>query len=132
MNKLLFYADFLHYSRTGYSISGLTYIAITHGPVPKNYGGIYDKIAESGFVDIREVEFDDYGGEKFLNHDGQANMDIFTASERRTIVDICESLGNLKTSQIVNVSHNEIAWTQNIDEHGRISYDYGFVLETVK
>ncbi len=43
MNKLLFYADFLHYSRTGYSISGLTYIAITHGPVPKNYGGFMTK-----------------------------------------------------------------------------------------
>ena len=35
MNKLLFYADFLHYSKKGYGISGLSYIAIDYGPVPK-------------------------------------------------------------------------------------------------
>src|SRR5258708_4328749 len=44
MNKLLFYADFFHYSKTGYSITGLTYVAIRRGPVPKNYGSIYDRL----------------------------------------------------------------------------------------
>ncbi len=132
MNKLLFYADFLHYSRTGYSISGLTYIAITRGPVPKNYGGIYDRLSEFGFVNIEEVEFDDFGGEKFLNRDGEADMEIFTESERESIQDVCESLGNLKTSQIVNASHDEYAWKKNIDEHNRISYDYGFILHHIE
>ncbi|HWK04367.1 MAG TPA: type II toxin-antitoxin system antitoxin SocA domain-containing protein [Puia sp.] len=132
MNKLLFYADFLHYSRTGYSISGLTYIAIARGPVPKNYGGIYDRLSEFGFVNIEEVEFDDFGGEKFLNPDGEANMEIFTEIERESIQDVCESLGNLKTSQIVNASHDEDAWKKNIDEHNRISYDYGFILRHIE
>jgi uncharacterized phage-associated protein/DNA-binding transcriptional regulator YiaG len=131
MNKLLFYADFLHYSRTGYSITGITYIAITHGPVPKNYGGIYDRLFEHGFVEIEEVDFNDFSGEKFKNHDGEPDMDLFTETERKAIVDVEKQLGGLKTNQIVDISHDEHAWKQNIDSQGRISYDYGFVLKGV-
>jgi len=32
LNKLLFYADFLHFKRTCFSISGLTYQAIKKAP----------------------------------------------------------------------------------------------------
>ena len=131
MNKLLFYADFLHYSKTGYSISGMTYMAITHGPVPKNYGSIYDRISEAGFVDVEEVEFGDYGGEKFLNHDRDPDMEMFTSKEREVIEDVEQRLGHLKTNDIVNISHDEMAWQENIDKHGRISYDYGFSLQHI-
>jgi transcriptional regulator with XRE-family HTH domain/uncharacterized phage-associated protein len=131
MNKLLFYADFLHYSRTGFSITGLTYIAITHGPVPKNYGGIYDRLFEAGFVALEEVDFNDFTGEKFMNQDGEPDMELFTPSERKAIVDVEQQLGKLKTNQIVDISHDEFAWRQNIDDFGRISYDYGFVLKGV-
>ncbi len=131
MNKLLFYADFFHYSKTGFSISGLTYLAITHGPVPRNYGSIYDRLSDAGYVDIEEVEFDDYGGEKLLNHDGEPDMEIFSPSERLAIVTIEQKLGRLKTNDIIDVSHDELAWQSNIDSHGRISYDYGFVLQHV-
>ncbi len=131
MNKLLFYADFFHYSKTGYSISGMTYVAITHGPVPKNYGGIYDRLFDAGYVDIEEVEFDDYGGEKFLNHDGDPDMEIFSETERQAIEAVEKKLGRLRTSDIVDISHDEAAWQQNIDKHGRISYDYSFILQHI-
>jgi transcriptional regulator with XRE-family HTH domain len=131
MNKLLFYTDFLQYSRSGYSITGLTYLAITHGPVPKNYGGIYDRLSEGGLVEIEEVNFNDFSGEKFINREAEPDMELFTQSERRTITDVEQRLGKLKTSEIVDISHDEYAWQQNIDKHGRISYDYGFVLEGV-
>jgi transcriptional regulator with XRE-family HTH domain len=131
MNKLLFYADFLHYSRTGFSITGLTYIAITHGPVPKNYGGIYDRLFEAGFVALEEVDFNDFTGEKFTNQDGEPDMELFTPTERKAIIDVEQQLGKLKTNQIVDISHDEFAWRQNIDDFGRISYDYGFVLKGV-
>jgi transcriptional regulator with XRE-family HTH domain/uncharacterized phage-associated protein len=131
MNKLLFYADFLHYSRTGYSITGLTYIAITHGPVPKNYGGIYDRLFEEGFVEMEEVDFNEFSGEKFINHNGEPDMELFTETERKAISDVEQKLGNLKTNQIVDISHDEYAWKQNIDSQGRISYDFGFVLKGV-
>ena len=131
MNKLLFYANFYHYSKTGYSISGMTYVAITHGPVPKNYGGIYDRLTDEGYVLIEEVEFDDYGGEKLLNHNGDPEMEIFSESEKEAIVKVGAKLGSLETNDIIQVSHDELAWQKNIDSHGRISYDYGFLLQHI-
>lgn len=131
MNKLLFYADFYHYSKTGYSISGMTYRAITHGPVPLNYGGIYDRLADEGYVEVSEFEFEEYSGEKLVNHDGEPDMAIFSESENQAIVKVEEKLGRLKTNDIINVSHEELAWQKNIDDHGRISYDYGFMLQHV-
>ena len=129
MNKLLFYADFYHYSKTGYSISGLTYVAITHGPVPKNFGGIYDRLTQDGYIEIQEFEFEDFGGEKLVSRDPEMGLEIFTETEKEAVVKVGEKLGRLNTSEIKNVSHDELAWQQNIDSHGRISYDYGFVLQ---
>ncbi|WP_394351640.1 type II toxin-antitoxin system antitoxin SocA domain-containing protein [Lunatibacter salilacus] len=37
MNKLLFYADFLMFKRSCFSISGVRYKAIDMGPVPFNF-----------------------------------------------------------------------------------------------
>jgi transcriptional regulator with XRE-family HTH domain len=131
MNKLLFYADFLHYSRTGFSITGLTYIAITHGPVPQNYGSIYDRLFKTGIVALAEVDFNDFTGEQFINTGNQPDLELFTPSELKAITDVEQQLGNLKTNQIISISHNENAWQQNVDDFGRISYDYGFELKVV-
>lgn len=129
MNKLLFYADFSHYAHTGYSITGLTYIAITHGPVPKNYGGIYDKLWDTGFIEIEEVAGEGFEGEKFLNHDGIVDLEIFSISERNVLEHVVKEIGAFSTSRIVDISHNEPAWKQNVDTHGRINYDFGFSLQ---
>jgi transcriptional regulator with XRE-family HTH domain len=131
MNKLLFYADFLHYSRTGFSITGLTYIAITHGPVPQNYGSIYDRLFTTGIVALAEVDFNDFTGEKFTNTGNSPDMELFTPTELKAILDVEKQLGNLNTNQIITKSHNENAWQQNVDNFGRISYDYGFELKGV-
>jgi len=131
MNKLLFYADFFHYSKTGYSITGLTYVAIKHGPVPKNYGSIYDQLSESGYVEMKEEEFEDFGGERLLCQNGDADMELFSSSERFAIETVAGKLGHLKTFDIVSVSHNELAWQQNIDGNGRIKYDYSFSLQHI-
>lgn len=131
MNKLLFYADFSHYAYTGYSITGLTYMAITHGPVPKNYGAIYDKLMETGIVDIEEVERDGYEGEKILTPEGGPDLDVFTDTEKNILDGVVKEIGSYSTSRVVEISHNEKAWKDNIDRHGRINYDYGFVLEKI-
>ncbi|HET6254964.1 MAG TPA: type II toxin-antitoxin system antitoxin SocA domain-containing protein [Puia sp.] len=131
MNKLLFYADFFNYAKTGYSITGMTYMAIKHGPVPRNYGSIYDRLSESGYVEIKEEEFEGFGGERLLCHNGDPDMEIFTSSELFAIETVTNRLGHLKTADIIDVSHDELAWQQNIDANGRISYDYGFVLQHI-
>mgnify|MGYP002508221313 CR=1 FL=1 len=56
LNKLMFYADFNHYRKTGQSISGLQYRALNFGPVPDHYATIYDNTPE---LDKRLIEAHD-------------------------------------------------------------------------
>jgi putative zinc finger/helix-turn-helix YgiT family protein len=67
LNKLLFYADFLCFKNTGYSMSGVRYKAIQMGPVINNFSGVFDYIARNDDVDVRVVYFNDshLPGEQF-------------------------------------------------------------------
>ena len=129
MNKLLFYADFLHFRETCFSISGLTYKAIQMGPVPKNYGSIYDLAMEDQYVDIRMHDFGDYRGEQFVPS-GQKAFDstLFQESELRSLNRIADFFEKKSVHEIIELSHEELAWKNNIDGAGFISYLDGFEL----
>jgi transcriptional regulator with XRE-family HTH domain len=128
LNKLLFYTDFIHYAQSGFGITGLGYTAIAHGPVPRNYGSLYDTLFEQGFIEIEMIDTEQYSGEKFLLHDGEPDMDIFTDAEQEAIAWVLQKFGVLNTRSVVDASHNELAWKDNIDKRGHIHYNYGFHL----
>lgn len=134
LNKLLFYADFVHFKRYGVGISGLSYNAIQKGPVPKNYNGIYNWLVNSGYVKIEEVEFRDIVGEQFLCADREKAIlseELFTPTEIEVLKLVAQRFKGMNTRQIVEVSHTEKAWQHNVDDFGRINYAYGFVLTQV-
>lgn len=131
MNKLLFYADFLHYSRRGYGISGLRYKAITRGPVPKNYGSIYSMLMDQGFFDSEIVQFEQGEGEKFLSNT-EPELELFEDSEIQVLNDVVKHLGKLSTNQIVNTSHDEDGWQHNVDNFKEINYQYAFALKHIE
>lgn len=135
MNKLMFYADFRHFKQYGRSISGLTYRAIQMGPVPAYYGRIYSEAVEHGFVSIREVEFNEHVGDQFYDKDNTGSKEqptIFISSEWGVINEVTTwFIRDLKksTKRIVDASHDEKAWQENVDEFGRISYVLSFDLK---
>ena len=57
MNKLLFYADFLMFKQSCFSISGMRYKAIDMGPVPINFQSIFEYLANKDEIDIFTTEF---------------------------------------------------------------------------
>lgn len=66
MNKLLFYADFLMFKQSCFSISGMRYKAIEMGPVPINFQSIFEYLANKNEIDIFTTEFPQgYIGEQF-------------------------------------------------------------------
>lgn len=129
LNKLLFYADFLHFKMTYFSISGLTYQAIQKGPVPKNYDWIFDNTMEKRMVSVQLEDFGDYMGERFVKT-GEAIFDeeLFTECELKAMTAVAIAFKKDTVNQIVNKSHEEDAWKENINSFGTISYDYGFDL----
>lgn len=133
MNKLLFYSDFLNFKQTCYSISGVRYVAIQMGPVPKNFGSLFDFAANKDDIDIIYEEFHNgYIGEHFMpNAKRSFNSELFTESELETLKIVAEKFKGTKTDKIINISHEEIGWQQNVDGFKDISYKHGFSLKNV-
>jgi transcriptional regulator with XRE-family HTH domain len=130
LNKLLFYADFGHYKRTGFSISGAEYIAIQMGPVPLNFGSIFEYAAMQDDVDVTYQEFQNGGiGEFFKPHPNRDfDASLFDDDELKTMTIIMDRFKDVSTADIINLSHEETAWSENFNEKKKISYEYAFKL----
>jgi len=124
MNKLLFYADFLNYKRTGYAISGMTYQAIKRGPVPLRYDGLYGNASD---VVERKDEFfaNDVSGERLVAKN-EFNASLFSNEELKTLERVASRFKNTPTKDIVMISHAEPAWIDNERDENKISYQYAF------
>lgn len=130
MNKLLFYADFLMFKRTCFSISGVRYTAINMGPVPNNFQSIFEYLANKNEINIHATEFPNgYTGEQFrARNDRKFNANLFSVEELNTLEEIANAFKETSTQEIVELSHLEEAW--KINEKGKkvISYEYAFEL----
>lgn len=128
LNKYLFYADFLYYKQTGTSMSGYTYIAIENGPVPDDYKRLFGLLWERGFIENKEVVL---GGNPVERFEPVKEFDksYFSHSEIKILNLILKKFEYLKTDQIIEYSHNEKAWKDNVKGAQEISYQkYAFEL----
>lgn len=135
LNKLLFYADFGHFKNYGLGISGVYYKAIQRGPVPENYGALYNHVVNSGYAKVVEHDFGEFVGERFMPVSEKENLraaeEIFSETELKMIAFVSKRFEGLTTKTIVKISHDEPAWKDNVDERSRISFDYGFELKNM-
>lgn len=134
MNKLMFYADFLMFKRSCFSISGVSYRAINMGPVPNNYNSIYEYIANNDDIDILVHEF---GGEEFQSRkDREFNPELFSEEELKVLEEVAKKFNKVATNKtstkkIIEISHRETAWLENEQERRLISYKYAYDLSQI-
>ena len=130
LNKLLFYADFIMYQKTAYSMSGGQYRAIPMGPVPNNFNGIFEYLANKDELDIYYTNFSDGGtGEQFKPNPGKTfDSKVFTAFELDILNSVAERFKDTSTNEIIEISHKEKAWIENNDGRKLIDYNYSFDL----
>lgn len=127
MNKLMFYADFLAYRRLGMAISGLSYRAIDYGPVPERWDRVY-----SQFDDILQ-EPRSYGEKEgyVLISDAVADPTLFTEAQVRILDEVCARFGDATSTEMTCISHEENAWSDNVDGHRIIPYEAAFYLKAI-
>lgn len=130
MNKLLFYADFFMFKQSCFSISGVRYKAIDMGPVPNNFQSIFEYLANKNEIDIYTTEFPQgYTGEQFAaRKDRPFKPGLFTETELKTLENVATIFKEIRTNDIVELSHLEEAWKKNEKERSIISYEYAFDL----
>ena len=125
MNKLLFYADFLCYRRKGYGLTGLEYSALPFGPVPENWGRVYDSIPG---IDMDEYVFPDMTSGIKLNSEMEPDMEVFDDVEIDVLKDVAKRFKITKAGEISQVSHEEKGWLENYKGKKSIDYSYAFDL----
>ncbi len=124
MNKLLFYADFIHYNNHGFGITGLTYKALPFGPVPDQWGALYSSLHGVSM-------------EEFVYPSGQSGIrlevmkppvDVLNESEISTIERVCALFSDMSAGEISETSHLEKGWVANNATRSPISYQTAFAL----
>jgi hypothetical protein len=129
LNKYLFYADFLNYKRSGFSISGYNYAAIPLGPVPQDYKTVYDLLEEHNYISTVGYETEYDTTEKFVQTK-DFDSSLFTPLELESLELVKQKLAPLKTKTIIDMSHEEPGWLANKEKKELISYQkYAFYLK---
>lgn len=124
MNKLLFYADFIHYKKHGYGITGITYKALPFGPVPEHWGTLYSSLPG---IDMEEFVYP--SGQSGIKLEATENSEnILNDSELNTIERVCSLFSNMSAGEISKTSHLEKGWIENKDNRSAISYQEAFGL----
>jgi len=132
MNKLLFYADFLNFRKTCFSISGTQYRAIDMGPVPNNFSSIFEYAAENEDINIHRIAFPSGAlGEQFQPK-AHFDADLFNETELETLKQVSDKFKRTSVNSIIEISHQEKGWYENFEEGKKlISYEYAFDLATI-
>jgi transcriptional regulator with XRE-family HTH domain len=131
LNKLLFYADFMNYKKTCFSISGCNYKAIDLGPVPKGYDTLFEFFSANNKVDINYKELSQWDnvGEQFLeNPDHLFDKEMFSEDELESLQFVANHFKEKRTKELIEISHKERAWKKNEKQKGIIAYNYAFDL----
>lgn len=122
--KEMFYADFIHYQKTGASITGLEYAKITYGPVPDNFDEIISTFVEEGLLDYK-IEYDnDYENHK-ISSICKVEENVFNNIELDTIKEVKEYFKDFSSKKIAEFSHKEKAFIET-EFSKKIEYDYAF------
>lgn len=124
MNKLLFYTDFIHYKKHGFGITGIKYRALPFGPVPENWGALYNSL--SG-IDMEEFVYP--GGQSGIKLEVNKNgVNTLNDDELNTVAKVCSLFSKMSAGDISQTSHLEKGWIKNKDNRSPISYQNAFAL----
>lgn len=127
LNKLMFYADFCNYRKTGQSISGLQYRAWNFGPVPDHYATIYDNIPN-----LKKKMIEAHGMiNTLLSCSSDLEVKELSAGEKESIKYVVEKLKSLTVSEIIEASHQEEGWKNASNTQSYIPYDEAFRLKVI-
>ena len=121
LNKLLSFSDFAHFKYFGYSISGVKYAAINMGTVPDQYSIIYGLMEKEGYLKTESVNINGNEVDKFEPLK-KFDESIFSESEIDILKKVLDTFKSKSTEVIMNISHQELAWIENVKTKMTIDY----------
>jgi hypothetical protein len=127
LNKQLFYIDFLAALRWGQPVTGIDYMAVEHGPVPRYLLPIRAAMVDEGELMVREGPY----GQQRIVALREADITLFGEGEFALVNEVLEALRDSTAGQVSDLSHRFLGWQAAMAEGqatGRhISIPYGTV-----
>lgn len=123
LNKLLWYADLLHYRLHSVSISGATYIHLPFGPVPSNYERHLSSLIGDNIIVPQEEKFsDEITGENLVSEQAPdpGNLPDTALPVLKAVWRRFEKMGS---AYISDLSHGEDGYKET-QQAEPISYEY--------
>lgn len=110
LNKILYYSDFRAFERFGLPLTGMRYIRLPLGPVPRALLPVRNELVREGAI---EVELRQSGSDRYEQHRTKAMrdpiMELFTADEIAIVDEVIRELWNQNAAQVSDASH-DIRW----------------------
>ena len=123
LNKLLFYMDFKFFKEFNISITGLRYAKLPYGPVPDNFGFLYNIMLANKLLDEKEKYYsNEIVGEIYFALE-KPDLNIFSLDELENILKVEKIFKSFSATKIKDFSHKEEAWKKTKDNK-IISYKY--------
>ncbi|BAE86295.1 type II TA system antitoxin MqsA family protein [Desulfitobacterium hafniense] len=121
LQKLLYYADNLHFKRYGYPITGLAYIHHHFGPVPANHDLIYWALESVGVIETKPYD-GPYEGEILISTE-EGNHGLFSDEELEVVLTVAGYFNDFSATRISDFSHRERGYMETAQRE-IIPYSY--------
>jgi hypothetical protein len=108
LNKIILFSDYLSYLKYGQPITGVTYIKLPKGPVPKMIHKLLNQMIDDSELALVVGEYFDKEQKRFLPC-REANLDLLNAREVAIIDTVIERFREHNGSEVSDISHDR-AW----------------------
>lgn len=120
LNKILYWADFEAYRRSGKPITGATYQHLREGPAPRELLPVREELIEEGAIVLEDRPY--YGRVRQVVRTLRVpNLVDFTPEELEIVDAVVAMLGGMNARDVSDLSHQEWGWRLT-DEGETIDY----------
>lgn len=125
LNKILWWSDFLAFAELGAPITGLEYMRLGKGPVPKRLVPVREAMEANREIAVSKVQT--LGGyvQSRIVPLRQPNLDLFTAQQMEVVNRVISALWHKTATGVSNLSHGK-AW-EVAEDRGPIPYEAVFL-----
>ncbi|MEW6516690.1 MAG: type II toxin-antitoxin system antitoxin SocA domain-containing protein [candidate division FCPU426 bacterium] len=122
--KLLYFMDFDYYERFEEQLIGATYIKNHHGPTPREFKTIVDRMVNAKEIERVKSKYFNYPQTKYLPL-REPDLSGLKATEKEIIDDVICRLGDKNAKQMEEYSHGDVPW-MTAEEGKNIEYEAVF------
>lgn len=124
LSKILYFSDFLSYARTGKPITGVPYVRMDRGYVPKPFLDLRDEMETEGDIVVAQNRYGSFPQKRIVARK-PANLEKFSARDIALIDSIIQWLWG-KTARDISAMSHDRAWKAT-DDKALIPYEAVFI-----